>query len=606
MDHTSNYTDNNYNNPPTSSSSTSSTPFANNLPPPSEPQPSSSSSSSQSPFSFNAFESGGAEASTSRPFAYPYSSAPPPQTSSGRPTTSTGLLGRPGTANPNPFRQQAYQAQYGFNADPTSSSPSPPYSASDAASPSPISYASGPPPPSSRRRGASRRGLGSAAGGGPGHHPQQHQQHQHQQFGIQEEEDEYDIDEEEEEESEDEDLFAFLPPSTADQEMERQRELERQQVLQQQQLLQQQQQQREEPEPTATTAYPSLQRSAYEPPQSPPSTESNSGSRMGTSAGEFRMKRLDGAARRSGEGEVQQEAPGSPLARKSIEREEKRKSGGAASPRSSHDHARPHQPRAGVDREKEADVTDVDEDAEKLQRLGESSSVLPSPTLVSVPGPPNPPAAAEAESEQQFPRHWQHFQPNPSRSNANSGPYRRHREYHYNLAYPQYAHSTGVNVNPGAANSSLPPPSTAGSGYAGASWGYGGDYSDMEERRRRREEEREKIRRKREETTAGHPRQRRKRRNAASSRLGTAGTNATGESGPGDARTGTAGSEGYGAGSEYTTSYQNHGKGRVEDDESFDMDKKSGILDEGESRDLEYDEEYDDGDGVDSEEGSIE
>ncbi|TFK26302.1 hypothetical protein FA15DRAFT_299155 [Coprinopsis marcescibilis] len=40
-----------------------------------------------------------------------------------------------------------------------------------------------------------------------------------------------------------------------------------------------------------------------------------------------------------------------------------------------------------------------------------------------------------------FGKHWEHFQPNPSRFNSNSGPYKRHREYHYNQAYPQYANT---------------------------------------------------------------------------------------------------------------------------------------------------------------------
>ncbi|KAG2015329.1 peptide transporter MTD1 [Coprinopsis cinerea AmutBmut pab1-1] len=182
----------------------------------------------------------------------------------------------------------------------------------------------------------------------------------------------------------------------------------------------------------------------YEPPVSPPSTESNGGSRAGLGTAEkdgFKMTRLDKDGRRRSVDESSR--------RKSGERERKNSEG----------------PGQQQDDEKDREDESVTV-AASLDGLG-------SPTTTKE-GEHDGGESEVAKEEKRavdgedsgghepgvFGRHWQHFQPNPARYNSNSGPYKRHREYHYNQAYPHYAKSRGSSR--GVA-SSMDEPSAGGS-----------------------------------------------------------------------------------------------------------------------------------------------
>ena len=449
-----------------------------------------------SPFSSNPYDYDAP--STSGGYDSPYASSPsgPPATSSGRPTTSSGFGARPATAKINPFRQQPYQDQYGYDGG--------------------------------HYGGPSRAGLATRGG-----------------YGIEEEEEYY-----EEEESEDEGLFAFLPPSTAEQLEEREREKKRAEFEQQQQqrslqvpgqgqgqagtetTLQPTQaaetpfaygaptQQQQPPTTSSTTKYP------YDPPVSPPSTESNEGSRAGVSTGDYQMTRLP--SRKSEDAKSEAE--------------------------------RNHRKSGSLSRRKSRDVKRAEDKDEANNTDGRLEDVeLAQPTTAE---------STSAPAAQAFPKHFQHFQPNPARSNANSGPYKKHREYHYNQAYPQYAVATGTShssrLNTGTTAGGLP--TTAGSRY---SHGYGGDYADQERYRERKRSQRKRRKRKPDTGT-------------------TINTTATSD-------------VGYGAGSEYSGARKGTGisevdEGSISKSMYYEGDRSS------RNESGMYDDEYEDGD---SREGSI-
>ncbi|KAH6910296.1 hypothetical protein BKA70DRAFT_120352 [Coprinopsis sp. MPI-PUGE-AT-0042] len=261
--------------------------------------------------------------------------------------------------------------------------------------------------------------------------------------------------------------------------------------------------------PTSATGFfdPSLARSPsktagqppkyeYGPPVSPPSTESNSndGSRAGRGDG-FKMTRLD--RRRSSrlgddDGFVQDEGEGNrSVARKSGEQQQQRRKSGltlddgardnesitiAASIEGKEAVGSPTSLTGAMKEHLEVPLQLSGKEKEKEKATGKSKSRS------------RERSDKEERNTPVYGAHWQHFQPNPARHNPNSGPYRRHREYHYNQAYPQYATGVSGSGGFGAGGEAGPsdPMRAYGDGALTAGIGVSLGGAGMSRRRRRR------------------------------------------------------------------------------------------------------------------------